>query len=412
MDAVVLIDPISTSSALKSVAENLGYKVIAIYTRPLTVYETQFHVDEKTLKEKTNLVFFSDDLPSLYEKLKNSPYKIRAVMGGVDSGVEMADQLAFAMQLTGNSIELSSARRDKGKMRRVQKEKGLTCPDFAVCGKEKDVIQYAKTHSFPLVIKTPRGAGTSHVYVCDDLENLKEKFHKIQDSENLYGETSPLVVVEDYIGGNEYIVNTFSDGKNVHVTDCWVYEKLQTATFKNITMSVILLPSSLKESKELSRVGKKIAESFGILRGPGHLEIKNDSQRGPTLIELAPRFCGANLPHFLKKYSNFDPFRACIEVFTKGECSFPESIVFSKWVALALCPTFQEGIIRKIKGIEKIQKLPSYESHILNVKVGDPICSTTYLTTTPLAVYLTHVDREELLFDLKKTHELFRIEVD
>ncbi|MBX7066930.1 MAG: ATP-grasp domain-containing protein [Parachlamydiales bacterium] len=409
MDAVVLFDAISSATPLKTAASQLGFKVIAVYTRPLSIYETEFHLDEKALKQDADLTLFSDNLEWIYQKIKESRFTLRGSIPGLDSGVELADQIALAFQLPGNRIDLSSARRDKGKMRAVQKQEGFSCPDFAVCQTEKEIKNYVRTHPFPLVIKTPRGAGTSHVYVCDDLENLLEKFRIIQKSENLFGEIPTHAVVEDFIGGNEYIVNTFSDGEKVHVTDLWIYEKLQTEAFKNITTSAILLPFS--GNKEMQEMGKRIAEGFGISRGPAHLEMKKDPIRGPTLIELAARLCGARLPFYVKKYSNFDPYRATIEVFTKGSYEVPEPIVFSKQIALALCPIFKVGMIQKIIGIEEIQKLSSYETHQLNVKIGDLLQPTTYLTTTPLVVFLAHKDREQLLKDLKKVHQIFQIDV-
>lgn len=412
MDAVVLFDPISSSTPLKEAARQLGFKVIAVYTRPLTVYETEFHLDEKGLNEGADLTLFSDNVEWIYQKIQESGFTPRGAIPGLDSGVELADQIALAFQLPGNRIDLSTARRDKGKMREVQKREGFSCPDFAVCQSEKEIKNYVRTHPFPLVIKTPRGAGTSHVYVCEDEKNLMEKFHVIRDSENLFGEKSVCAVVEDFIGGHEYIINTFSDGETVHVTDVWVYEKIQTEAFKNITTSAVLLSFSHRGVGELMQVGKKIAKAFGILRGPAHLEMKKDPLRGPTLIELAARLCGARLPYFVKKYSNFDPFKACIEVFTKGSCEVPEPVTFSKQIAIALCPSFKVGMIRKISGIDEIKKLDSYETHQLNVKVGDLLKQTTYLTTTPLVVFLAHKDRKHLLKDLKTVYDLFQIETE
>lgn len=412
MDAVVLFDPINSGAPLKGAASQLGFKVIVVYTRPLTIYETEFHLDEEALKKAADLVFFSDDVEWICKKIKESPYTLRGSIAGLDSGVELADQIAFAFQLPGNRIDLSSARRDKGKMRAIQKREGFSCPDFAICKTEKEVRNYVRTHPFPLVIKTPKGAGTSHVYVCEDIENILQKFEIIQNSENLFGEKSTDAVVEDFIGGDEYIINTFSDGEKVHVTDLWIYEKIQTESFKNITTSAILLPFSYPGTEEMQRIGKRISEQFGIVRGPAHLEMKKDPIRGPTLIELAARLAGARLPIYVEKYSNFDPYRACIDVFTKGSCKIPDPVVFSKQIAVALCPVFKTGMVRKIFGMNEITKLASYEAHSLIVKVGDYLHPTTHLTTTPLVVFLAHKNRKQLLNDLKTTHKLFQIETE
>ena len=397
MDAVVLFDPINSGDPLKQAASDLGYKVIGIFSCPKSVYETQFHLNEEMLRRNCDQILFSNDIEEILKQLKNSPFSVRASIAGIDSGVNLADQVGHALGLPGNRFDLSSARRDKGRMREVLKEKGFSCPDFSICDTQEKILRFVRGHSFPLVIKTPRGAGTSHVYVCDKQEQVLAGFRAIQREKNFFGEKTGSAVIESFIGGNEYVIDTFSDGERAHVTDIWVYEKIQTETFKNIYYSVISLPLTAPETTPMQKTAVRIAEAFGVKLGPAHLELKDDPIRGPTLIELGPRLAGARLPQYLRKYSNFDPYRSTIEVFVKGKISLPHPIILRKQIAVAFCPLFQKGTIAKISGIEAIQKLNSYETHQLYIKVGDSIEPTTDLATSPLFVFLAHEDRRELL---------------
>src|SRR5256885_8723159 len=62
-------------------------------------------------------------------------------------------------KVTGvQTCALPISRRDKGEMRKLLQAKGLSCPAFAACTTEKKVAEFAQTHPWPLVIKTPRGA--------------------------------------------------------------------------------------------------------------------------------------------------------------------------------------------------------------------------------------------------------------
>ncbi len=411
MDAIALFDPINSGEKLKSTARDLGFKVIAIYSRPLTVYEMQFHVTEDSLREDCDEVIFSDNPEIILEKLRAVRFKIKAAIPGIDSGVELADTIAHALKLPGNQYDLSAARRDKGKMRQFLKRSGFSCPDFAICNTEKKVAAFVSKHKFPLVIKTPKGAATSHVYVCETKKAVLEGFKKIQGKENFFGETATTTVIETFIGGDEYIVNTFGDGEKVHATDLWVYEKLQTESFKNIYYNVISIPLTDRKTQSIKRIGVELAEAFGIKRGPAHIELKNDPVRGPMMIELASRLCGAKLPEFIQKYTNFDPYRSTIKVFTKGTISLPDPIVSEKHCAVAFCPLFKKGTVKEISGIEEIQKLDSYESHNLNIKIGDILTPSTYVSTTPLFVFMANSNRKKLLKDLESAHELFQVNV-
>ncbi len=411
MDAIALFDPINSAERLKSTAGALGFKVIAIYTRPLTVYETQFHVEEISLREDCDEVVFSDDPKIILEKLRAVRFKIKGAIPGIDSGVELADKIAHALKLPGNRYELSAARRDKGKMRQFLKKSGFPCPDFAICDTEKKVAAFINKHKFPLVIKTPKGAATSHVYVCETKKSAIEGFRKIQGQDNFFGEKTTTAVIETFIGGDEYIVNTFGNGETVRVTDVWVYEKLQTESFKNIYYNVISIPLTDRNTEEMRKAGVKLAEAFGIKRGPAHIELKNDPVRGPTMIELAARLCGAKLPEFIQKHTNFDPYQSTIEVFTQGTVCLPKKIIAKKHSAVAFCPLFKKGIVKEISGIEEIEKLSSYENHHLNIKVGDLLNPSTHVNTTPLFVFMANSNRKKLLKDLKTAHELFQVRV-
>lgn len=410
MNAIALFDPINSGANLKLAAKDLGFKVIGVFTRPIQLFKDQYHVTEETLFQNCDAIIIANERREILQQLKESPFTIRAAISGLDSGLELTDQIAHDLNLFRNLMGLSSARRDKGKMRKVIKKNGFSCPDFSICQTVEKLNRFIRTHPFPLVVKTPRGAATSQVYVCEDEKSANKAFRDIRTQADFFGDRAQYAVIEEYISGKEYIVNTFSDGKKVHVTDVWVYDKIDTESFKNITYSAVNIPLFDPSIKGLIEHGIGLAKIFGIKRGPAHLEIKDDPIRGPTLIEINARLCGAKLPDFVKKYTNFDIYQATIEVFANGKISFPDPLLFYKHFAVACCPVFKSGRVKEILGIEEIKKLSSYEMHKLSIVKGDIIHSSTYTTTIPLFVYLAHTDRKQLFIDLKAAHKLFSVQ--
>jgi hypothetical protein len=115
------------------------------------------------------------------------------------------------------------------------------------------------------------------------------------------------------------------------------------------------------------------------------------------------------MPLFLKEHSNFDPYKKTIEVFVHGKTEIPHPITTKKHFAVVCCPILESGTIKTIGGIEAIERLPSYEAHVLNVKPGDLFTATTDMSMTPLFVFLAHPDRTHLLQDVEQAHSLFSL---
>ncbi|HSW73442.1 MAG TPA: hypothetical protein VLG44_08580, partial [Chlamydiales bacterium] len=150
---------------------------------------------------------------------------------------------------------------------------------------------------------------------------------------------------------------------------------------------------------------------FKIVRGPAHIELKVDPKKGPVLIEVGARLAGVRIPQEVKKYSNFDHYKATIEVFVKGETTFPKRLIFTRHFAVVLCPLLEGGTVKKISGIEEITKLSGYEFHLLSLKVGERVASSTHQASIPLLVFLAHQDRKKLMAEMKMVHELFQVEI-
>jgi biotin carboxylase len=412
MDAIAFFDPVSSGAPLKNAAREMGYRVVCVLTHPLASYEHLYHVSGEALVHDCDEVVKGRTRDEIIQKLNASPFKIKACIAATEGGVELAEEVAHALGLLCNPLELGEACRDKGVMRKMLKKSGLSCPGFAICQSEKDVKEFAAAHRFPLVIKTPKGASTSQVYVCENLPSLLEAFHSIYGHEDLYGNVAKTAVLEEYIAGKEYIVNTFCDGSKLHVTDLWYYDKIDSAEFKNIYYNIISIPLDDPAMERIVDYGVQVTKAFHIERGIAHIEIKDDPVRGPTMIEVGTRLPGLRLPIYMQKYSNFDPYRATIEVFTQARASLPDTIQLRKHIGVVFCPTMRGGKVKKILGLDKIQKLASYIDHSLNIHAGDTIPSSTYIGTFPCFVFLAHEDRPQLFNDIEAAHELFVLEFE
>ena len=402
--AIILVEPIGSGALFKQTAHAMGYQVIAIYLYSKNHYLLDYHTTTKNLEDHCDQIFWGNDLVNILLQIKRLPLSIQGCIAGNEGGVEFAEQISLSLKLPCNPKGSAKALKDKGLMREVLKKSALFCPDFIVCSSQKELETWMDAHEFPLVIKQPKGAASSQVYICKNSNELISHFQEILSSKSFYETQAKNVVAEEYIDGIEYIVDTFSDGEKVHITDIWRYTKENTATVNNRCVYTISMP--LEESP-ITTYAKKIVNLFQVEKGASHIEIKDDPRKGPTLIEIGGRLAGAGIPEMVKNNSNCDLYRATIEVFTKGKTKIPDPIIFKKHMAIVHFSVNQRGIVQQILGIDQIQKLPSYVQHKLHIKPQDFVEETTNLPTHPGVLFLAHSNRHQLLQDIEKARELF-----
>ncbi|MCX6988568.1 MAG: EamA family transporter [Chlamydiae bacterium] len=406
IDAIVFVDPIGSGEPFKKIAHAMNYKIIAVFPHAKTYYTQMQHVSEESLYEDCDELITEKDFPDIMHKLHQSSFTIKACIAGNEEGVELAEQITAALKLPSNPIELSKARRDKGLIRQVLKKSGLSCPEFSSCSSELEVQAFARKHAFPLVIKTPKGSRTTDLFVCESLDELMQYFQKIMNTKNAFGQSAQNAVVEEFIEGKEYAVNTFSDGHQIHVTDVWQYDKIESAKSNNICYNTTFLPLTDCVIQDITSYAVQVAALFQVKKGPTHMKIKDDPKRGPTLIEIGAHLMGGGIPLMIQKHSNFDPYLSTIKVFTQGTARLPHPIIAKKYMVVASFPIPQD---EKILGLEQIQKLPSYLHHTMNIHHGDHLKATSDLTTIPCHVFLAHSNKEQLLQDVDTIHELFSL---
>lgn len=159
------------------------------------------------------------------------------------------------------------ALRNRLEVRRILQQAHLSCPHFASCATISELKEFAKAHSFPLVIKAPRTAG--HTYTCQNVDELIERFQALRSSLNFL----EVPLIEEWINGKKYIVDLFSDGKEIRLTHAWIDDKSR----------ILIRPQNVPGVIEYAF---EAARALAIEKGGAQIEIKDDPKRGPTLLEI------------------------------------------------------------------------------------------------------------------------------
>jgi D-alanine-D-alanine ligase len=415
--AVILINPESTGLHLIEAAKKFDFKPIAAYSFPFQDWITYQKSGElacpsyPVFQELIETIIFSEQLDELIAKLHNLPYEIVGVIPASEDAVNVSDIIASHFGLICNDPQTIPLRRNKLQMKIAARKHGLKTADFKLCFNQADLDEFMANNSFPFVLKTPEGLGTSDVYICKNPEDAIEAFNKICQSHGILGHKAKGALAESFIGGDEYAVNLFVHEDQIKVTDVWKYQKISNEFGDNIYYSAILIPNPEIIYENLMNYAIELTKAVGINYGPVHAEIKL-SHDTPIMVEIASRLPGIHQPQMTVAFSNFNSIESTVAVYTGLPVVFPEKKVFKKQCGIVCGINNQKGIVRDIQGIEAIKQLPSYHDHSLSVGLGDKVNITTNLIELPLTVELAHENNEQILLDIDCVHQLFKLEME
>jgi len=408
MTTVCIVDPLGSGKPYIQECKNKGLSIIQLYTVRKKLLQ------ELNPKEKNYPTLYlkqdRSNLNEIIETLKS--HNISGIIPAWETSIEIADIIAEKLNLVGNSTKTSLNRRDKYEMRKAFKAAELLPKHFkfAQCRSFSELETFLQEQSFPVVIKTPRGAGNNMVFVCHTLSEAKSALNTILMKKNIFKEKTNYAVIETFISGIEYFVNLISDKNGVYPTDIWAYTKTLNSKGK-VLYNNILQITDKKIVDRLSKFAVKCVKAVDINYGAAHCEMMWDHDTDSILpIEIAGRLAGCKVPEFICENSNVNIYQQLIDIYLTGTIKEKFSIEFTNRLAVAMCHNYRDGIVDHITGLERIQGLSSYRSHGLHgIAVNQYLPETQDMLTVPLIVRLANNDATALLNDLRQTHQNFKI---
>lgn len=402
----IVVDGYSTGSGLAEAFSKYGIRCVHVQSCPRIppVYLHTF----RSSSYFANHVFLGET-DSLVATLKK--YHPIFIIPGAECGVQFADSLAKELDLPANDYALSMARRNKYLMLEAVKAKGIqTIPTFQAKSVQ-DAVSWSKVQNvWPLVIKPINSAGGEGVKICYSVDDVKDAFINIMSFKtNMLGFKNEAVIVQHYIQGEEYVVNTVSYAGEHKFCELWCYERLARSTGQQIYDCAKIVDFDPMIHGDVVNYAMKVIDALGIKYGPAHVEIiKND--KGCFLVELGARLMGANLPFsFLEKCITTPQATLTVNAFANKDV-FNQKKVSDYKITQPLMAVFmvsnQKGVITKIRSLEKVRSLESFYDMKLAVKEGDRLSNTIDYQTSPGMIYLSHQNPSMLEKDRLEIREL------
>src|SRR5215475_3068275 len=394
---VAIVDAYSTARYFAPLFAARGYDCVHVQSSPRipAVYAPSFRGDE-----------FADHVvhrgrldETLAGIARHDPV---ALIPGIESGVELADQLNEELGLRSNGTALSPARRDKFRMVETVKAAGLpAAAQTLATDRDALLAWYAGSGAGRVVVKPVKSAGNDGVFFCDSEADVLAAFDALVDTDSALDLRNIAVVAQEYLLGVEYYVNTVSLDGIHHVTDVHSTRHLNVNGVRDLLGGSHLLPRHGTEQDQLVAYTCGVLDALGVRNGPAHTELKLTAD-GPRLVETAARICGADLPVLVDAAIGESQLAWTVDAYVEPgrfleRCKDDYEIRRHAVCVNMVCP--RSGTLRGLPKLAQLRELESYHGVLLKVAVGGPIARTVNDFSYPMLVHLLNEAPAALLRD-------------
>lgn len=331
------------------------------------------------------------------------------ILAGSDKAIEWATRLAYDLSLPSNNPRNLPYMRNKFKMQQIISEYGLRSIKSKLIHTFQEALDfYHILDNEYVVVKPVNGNATIGVCICKnetELRNAIEFNLSIATGSKFH--ITPSILVQEYIDGTEYVVNSAScRGKHI-ILSTMEYDKILIPGRGKIYNYVKIVSPSEEKIKQVINYALLVLDVIGLEFGPSHIELIVD-KHGPVLVETNCRPCGGMMRRmWLEKFLPHHETNICLDSYLHPD----------KFLKYPLCfePT-SNAIIKPIIVTENVYAIENnlgeiasrLESFVyeMNMGGGKTYSKTIDFSTNGGFVYLCHSDMEVIMRDCMYLHNI------
>jgi len=313
-------------------------------------------------------------------------YQPMYVVAGCESGVELAERLSNQLGLPANGATLREARRDKYLMTEAVSAHGLRTAVQFLSNDIDEIIDWVRnTLDWPVIVKPPKSVASDSVFCCRCTDDLRKAAVKVLSGTNVLGDRNPSVLVQEFLTGIEYVVDTVSYEGQKKTTAVWQYSRPAAAVSGEFVCydGMTLLPYAGERQELLQSYTFKVLDALTIRFGPAHCELMwVDGE--PVLIEVAARLSGginALLSGICGGISQLDETVEAMLAPDRFLATLKDQPCLQRRaVNLFLMPK-RRGRLVRVRGLNEIRSLPTLHSVSVGAQPGDMVKRVAGLVT-------------------------------
>lgn len=423
---VAVVNGVSSGKRYVEALKKRGYQVIHISTYPGGSFPEMWRDSFDPGAYDAHLDYEASRASEVLEQLRH--LGVKAVIPASEEAPAVAEWLAAELGLRVNGLEdedrldfLNNPRRNKYEMiERVRdflaEQKSLGRPVHGRVAEQIGTTSWTelwwwKTQVFtdwPVIVKPVLSSGQDSIYKCFDMSCLRRAFDAILNQVNLHGHANDKVLVQEFIEGHEFIVETMSAGEGSHFgAYTWQYEAVPVPGTSALTHVANLLPVSHPLSPSLFQFAFEVNEALGIRWGSGHHEMIITPGGEIVLVETGSRLAGGDMPYWVREATGIDEVNLSIDAYVRPDLLADRWALIQaryeqmppKHLSEVLLLSLKEGRVLSRQAEEDIRELASFQSLSWRYQEGEPVGISTNLRTVLAYVVLIHEDPEVLKAD-------------
>lgn len=420
--AVVVVDPISTGVVLSfQLKHRYGLQVIAVWSDVVPDDLKQYVDPRYGIEFIARIQHATGDLEATVSAVQSAVdqlgFELRHVMVGCETGVLLNDQLSDALDVRSNGIAKSHLRRNKFLQTEAVRTAGLNACGQMLADSDEDVERFLrekpKSDVFKAVVKPVEGAGSDGVFICNSPKEVRDAYKSLEGTKNVLGLTNYSVLLQEYLRGDEYVVDTVSRSGVHKCVAIWKYDKRMFNGSPVVYFGMRLMPIDAEPILvDMVKYIFGVLDALGIRNGAIHSEVKMED-RGPVLIEANCRLHGGEgtWAPMAEACLGYSAVSAMADAYLDPVAFAALPVVPMDFVAHAKEAKIRSGVAGVLKEIsptalQAIRGLKSYQSEMIGVKPGKRIEKTIDLLTSCGNVNLVNSSLSELESDYATFHEI------
>merc|ERR1719446_551578 len=184
---------------------------------------------------------------------------MKSILPGCEPGVEFYDRLTDALNYEyKNDTRLSTARRNKYDMGETIRNAGIRAVKQIYTDSWNEVLEFIESvrqdkldpNNFKVVLKPVDSAGADGVYMAASIDEAKQAFDTILGSNTIFETVNSKVLVQEYLKGTEYVVDSMSYQGEHRCTALWKYDKRRANESQFVYYGVFLYEETLDNVKD------------------------------------------------------------------------------------------------------------------------------------------------------------------
>jgi biotin carboxylase len=402
----VIVDPYSSGALFPAALAEHGIDVVAVVTaaRPPDAFASSYRPQDfpRTLVYTGDLIALADQVRAL---------RPRCVIAGCESGVELAEQLApLVLPDRCNVPALAAARRDKWRMATAVAAAGLpVIPQ--ICTDDVDAVaawlSLEGLVGRDLVIKPPKSASTDGVVKVPGGRGWADVFAAQLGRVNQFGDVDDRLLVQKFVTGTEYVVDTFSDDGRHGIVDVCRYSKVDNGPHMAVYDAMRWVAPDDPAVPPVVGYARAVLDAVGVRFGAAHIEIM-DTADGPVLIELGARPHGGGQPRFNRIATGDSQIDRAVRSLVGADVPTDYRLLRHQLCVFHIAPA--SGVVRNVAALDAVEALPSHHFSVRHLVEGGQVVATRSLVDSLEFgfVMLSHPDANQVERDYRIVRELER----